>query len=119
MALSTAEAEYMALSEVVKEITWLRRVLNQLGYPQESPTMVKEDNQSCISWVPGETSTIRAKHFGLKYHYSKDLYEKGEVKLQYCPSEKMLADITTKPLASSKLGTLRSALGVFLFSLES
>ena len=62
VALSTAEAEYMALSEVAKEIIWLRRVLKQLGYPQEFPTLIYEDNQSCISWVTGDGSGMRAKH---------------------------------------------------------
>lgn len=46
VALSTAEAEYMAASDVVKEAIWLRQLLKDIGYEQEGPTSVLIDNQS-------------------------------------------------------------------------
>ena len=112
VALSTTEAEYVALAETVREIIWLRRILLKLGFPQMDPTVVKEDNQACISWVTGDASSERSKHIELKNHYSKDMSEKKEVTFKYCPTDKMLADILTKPLGGNKFEELRSAIGV-------
>ena len=112
VALSTAEAEYVALSEVVKEVSWLRRILKQLGHEQACPSTIHEDNQACIDWVLGRGSGKRAKHIELKYHYSKDMSKKGEIKMKYCPSANMLADILTKPLGGNKFEELRAAIGI-------
>ena len=60
VALSTTEAEYIALAETVREIIWLRRILLKLGFPQTAPTIVKEDNQACISWVIGDAFSKRS-----------------------------------------------------------
>ena len=116
VALSTTEAEYIALAETVREIIWLRRILLKLGFPQTAPTIVKEDNQACIFWVIGDASSKRSKHIELKYHYAKDMAEKKEVALEYCPTDQMLADILTKPPAGNKFEELRSAIGILEFS---
>jgi hypothetical protein len=44
VALSTCEAEYMAGAEAAKEIIWLRNLLEELGYPQQGPTILRMDN---------------------------------------------------------------------------
>ena len=49
VALSTAEAEYVALSSAAQECVWMRRLSAELGNPLRAPTIVKEDNQSCIA----------------------------------------------------------------------
>ena len=71
---------------------------------------VSEDNQSCISWAKGDGSSKRSKHIELKYRYSKEVEEKGEIKIQCCPTDEMLADILTKPLPAVKHEALRTAL---------
>ena len=48
VALSSAEAEYMAVSDFSKEIIYLRQLLRNMGFPQDGPTTVYEDNTACI-----------------------------------------------------------------------
>jgi len=48
VALSTAEAEYIALSSAAQECVWMRRLSMELGNALKGPTIVREDNQSCI-----------------------------------------------------------------------
>ena len=86
--------------------------MEKLGYTQKSPTKINEDNQSCIAWVYDDGSTKRAKHIALKYHYSKDMAAKGEIKVEYCPTADMIADIMTKPLGRNRFDALRFATGV-------
>ena len=50
VALSSAEAEYMAVSDFSKEIIYLRQLLRNMGFHQEGPTTVYEDNTACIEW---------------------------------------------------------------------
>ena len=49
MALSTAEAEYMALSSGAQEAVWLRQLTAELGSPPETATTILKDNQLAIS----------------------------------------------------------------------
>ena len=54
-ALSTAEAEYMALSEATKEMKWLRQLLEELGFPQEI-TEIFQDNKACVQMAKGNVN---------------------------------------------------------------
>ena len=54
----------------------------------------------------------RSKHIGIKYHYIRDMVEKGAVKLQYVATEEQTVDVFTKSLARSKFEHFRGKLGV-------
>jgi hypothetical protein len=58
VALSTSEAEYMAATEVGKEILYLRVILRDVGYAQTTPTNISEDNLACIAM---STNPVRRK----------------------------------------------------------
>ena len=60
------------------------------------------DNQSCIKMIENPIFHDRSKHIGIKYHYIKDMVEKGAVKLQHVATEEQTADIFTKPLTGTK-----------------
>ena len=49
VAMSSSEAEYMAASNLCKEIIYLRMFLEQLGHKQFKPTVIQEDNNACIA----------------------------------------------------------------------
>ena len=49
VALSTSEAEYIALSLATQEAVWLRRLLTDLMAPPDGPTILMEDNQGAIA----------------------------------------------------------------------
>ena len=53
------EAEYMEASEAGKEILWVRSLLSELGYSQEEPSLLYEDNKACISFSKNATAHDR------------------------------------------------------------
>ncbi|KAG2758559.1 hypothetical protein PC116_g31918 [Phytophthora cactorum] len=74
--------------------------------------MIREDNQSCIKMTKNPVNHGRAKHIDIKYHHIRDEVKRGEVKLQYCETSVMLADIMTKALAGPRHTDLTVALGI-------
>ena len=108
VTLSTAESEYVALSSAVQEIVWLRALLKELGFGQKEPTEVMEDNQSAIAIATGANTSRRTKHIDVRYHYVREKVKTGEIKVTYCATGDMIADVFTKPLGSSKFEELRA-----------
>ena len=98
IALSTAEAEYIALSSAAQESIWLRQLMTELGTPPEAPTMIFEDNQSTIAMTKNPQFHGRAKHIDIKHHFIREQVSQGTVELQYCPMTEMTVDILTKGL---------------------
>ena len=97
VAKCTMEAEYIALSDNGSEVIWLRQLLSDLGYKQNTTT-INEDNAACISIANNPTNHHRAKHIDIRYHWIRQEIQNKTIKLQKCPSKLMLADILTKPL---------------------
>ncbi|XP_053691533.1 uncharacterized protein LOC128740051 [Sabethes cyaneus] len=113
VALSTLEAEYNALTLACQEAIWIRRLLKDLGEPQDEPMTLFEDNQGCICFAKAERSSGRVKHIDTKGHFIKDLCERKIVGLTYCPSTKMVADALTKPLGPSLHSNFVKRVGLF------
>jgi hypothetical protein len=107
VALSSAEAEYMAASSAAQEAIYLRRLLESLGHKQESPTIIYEDNQSCIAMADNPAQSQRIKHIDIKYHFVREKIQSGDIKLVYVQTERQLADLLTKALTREKLQKLR------------
>lgn len=104
VALSTMEAEYMAMSEVVKEIIYLRRLLNHMKMSSmvKSATTVFCDNQSAIKLTKNSVYHGRSKHIDIRYHFVREACENGTVKIDYLQTDSMTADIFTKSLPKIK-----------------
>lgn len=112
VALSTAEAEYVALCAATQEACWMRKILSDLGAPQSGPTTMREDNQSAIAIAENPVSHNRTKHIDIKYHYTRQAVQNGDIQLEYCPSADMLADVLTKPVYTDTFKRLRNKLGL-------
>ena len=112
VALSTAEAEYIALSSAVQESVWLRRLTSELGSPPKTPTTIFEDNQSAIAMTKNPQFHGRAKHIDIKYHFIREQVNCGNVQLKYCPTGEMTADIFTKALSREQFCKLRDKAGI-------
>ena len=94
----------MALTHASKEALWLRRLLRELNdneTPHE-PTIIYEDNQSCIALAKNPVHHARTKHIDIQYHFIRENIEAGEIELRYISTEDMVADVLTKPLARPK-----------------
>lgn len=96
VALSSAEAELMSVSDVVKEIMWLRFILKELGYTVVKPTIVHCDNKSAIQIARNDTHHDRTKHIDIRYHFIHDSINNKIITLQWIASSEQLADIFTK-----------------------
>lgn len=108
VSISSTEAEYVSLSEACQESVAIRRFLDEVDYKQKNPTLVFEDNQSCIQLASCERIGRRSKHIETRYHYVRDLNETNIIDLNYCPTEDMVADIMTKPLGANKMAKFRA-----------
>lgn len=112
VALSTAEAEYMALASAAQEAIWMQQLVGDLNSKQTNSMVIYEDNQSAICMSKNPQFHGRAKHIGIKYHFIREQVEKGTVVLKYCPSKDMVADMLTKGLTKDQFNKLRTMAGV-------
>ena len=98
IALSTVEAEYVSLGECSKEALWLIKLLKQIGYEVNLPIIIYEDNQGAIKLAENPVFHKRTKHIDTRMHFIRKLIEDNIIKIKYCESKKMVADIFTKAL---------------------
>ncbi|CAI7756078.1 unnamed protein product [Closterium sp. NIES-53] len=98
IALSSAEAEYIALCLATKEGLYLRELLEEAKLAQIPSFSLFCDNQSAIRIANKNGFANRTKHIGLRYFFVKDEIEKGRLELSYCPTSEMAADYLTKKL---------------------
>ena len=74
--------------------------------------MIYEDNQGAIDISKNAKHHNRVKHIDISFHFARDRVASGEINVVYCPSEKMIADVMTKPLSRDKFEYFRLLLGV-------
>lgn len=104
VALSSCEAEYIALAAAVQESLYLRQLLCDIGHKdQDEPVLIFEDNQGTIALAGNPVNRQRSKHIDIRYHFIRSELSKGKVMLKYCPTADMLADVMTKPAKKFQL----------------
>ncbi|CDO74006.1 hypothetical protein BN946_scf185043.g55 [Trametes cinnabarina] len=115
IALSTTEAEYIAASDASREALWLRRLLSELTTPVRDPTVLYCDNESALKLIRNvDVFHPRTKHIDIRYHFIRSHVADRTLALEYCPTNEMVADIFTKPLARPRLAMLAALLGLRL-----
>ena len=122
ISLSTAEAEYIAISQALQEALLVQRLSKEINciVPLFTPTKnfcltVHEDNLSSISMAESLKFTPRTKQISIKYHHFcskiKTTYNpSGDIIIKYISTENQLADIFTKPVDDVTFFTLRKLL---------
>ena len=93
---STTEAEYMALSEVVKELKFIVQLLQTMTIEVELPITVHVDNVGAIWLSNNLTTSIRTKHIDTRTSFVKEYQEDGKIIIKFVKSEENDADIFTK-----------------------
>ena len=106
--LSTAEAEYVALSEAAQEAVWLKQ-LNQDLTGISEPVVIYEDNQSAIAIAKNPQFHGRVKHINLKYRFIR---EQVNIELKYCQTSEMIAKKLIKGLGRINYEKLRAMAGI-------
>ncbi len=97
--LSTAEAEYYSASTAATEVLYIRNLLENMGFAEQKPTPLYEDNTACIEWgncfIGGRE---RAQHIDIRKHFAHEVIRNSHMKLVRVSTTSQLADILTKPL---------------------
>ena len=111
VALSSTEAEYMALSDTCRQLVWIRNLFAEMKI-QLTALPLCRDNQGAIFITSNAVQEQRTKHIDIRYHYIREVVEDGKVKLYFVKSADNYADIFTKNLDRVKYLKCRSTLGI-------
>ncbi len=113
VALSTTEAEYIALCFATQEAVWLRRLLESVQQEQNGPTTIVEDNQGTIGMAKNPRDSSRTKHIDIRYHFNREAVEKNITQIEYCETGDMVADTFTKPLPKPAFEKHRALMNIW------
>ncbi len=98
VALSSTEAEYIALTAATKKAMWLRALLKDLGQEQKGPTTIYEDNKSAITLANNPINHQRTKHIDVQFHFIREKIKSKEINIKHTSTGEQLADSMTKGL---------------------
>ena len=98
VALSSVEAEYLALSDCVKEVIWARSFMTELGFPPKNPTKIYIDNTGAEALAKNPVNHQRTKHIDIRHHFIRQHVDDKTIQLVHIASEENVADILTKAL---------------------
>ena len=106
VALSSCEAEYMALKEAIKENLFINNLINELpsyiGNLFNNKKDIYTDSQSAIELAKNPIYHAKTKHVDIRYHFIREKVENGDIILKYHPTYSLLADGLTKPISNPK-----------------
>lgn len=112
VALSSTEAEYIALTIAAREVAFLRMLLVELGVNIEAID-IYEDNQPALNIAnKPATSAGNTKHVQLRWHYIRQEVQNGHIKLHWIETTQQVADGLTKPLDKIKFRWFKNLLGI-------
>ncbi|MEM9079011.1 MAG: Ty1/Copia family ribonuclease HI, partial [Bacteroidota bacterium] len=96
VVLSTTEAEYIALSEVVKELIFITQILETMDIKVSTPITVHVDNVGAIWLAQNRNTSDRTKHVHIRANFVREYQEDGKIKIKFIRSEENDSDIFTK-----------------------
>ena len=116
VTLSSTEAEYVALSHVVKDLLWHHKLHSELSpfftFSTVNPISLFCDNQGAIILSKDSTFHMRTKHIDTRFHFVREIINNDILSISYCPTNEMIADIFTKALSRFKFEKFRTLLGI-------
>ncbi|KAK2418362.1 putative mitochondrial protein [Trifolium repens] len=114
VALSTAEAEYVAAGSSCSQLVWMKQMLKEYDVEQDALTLYC-DNMSAINISKNPVQHSKTKHIDIRHHYIRDLVENKIVVLEHVGTKEQIADIFTKALDAVQFENLRGKLGICLY----
>jgi hypothetical protein len=108
IALSSSESEYIAASDLSREIRWARVFLAGIHFAQPEPTPFHIDNRVAINMAREEGNEGRRKHINIRYHFIREQVNEDMISLQWVETAAQQADILTKALPRDQFIHLRS-----------
>ncbi|KAF7123464.1 hypothetical protein RHSIM_Rhsim12G0122300 [Rhododendron simsii] len=111
VALSTAEAEYVAVGSCCAQVLWMKQQLEDFGlFFDHIP--IKCDNTSAINLTKNPIQHSRTKHIDIRHHFIRDHVQRGDVVIDFVRTDNQLADIFTKPLSEDRFCSIRREIGM-------
>jgi len=107
VALSTAEAEYIATGRCCAQTIWLKHQLSDFGLNLSKISLLC-DNTSAINLTKNPVQHSRTKHIEIRHHFIRDHIMNGDCEIQFVDSENQLADLFTKPLNKERFNILKN-----------
>jgi hypothetical protein len=101
-ALSSTEAEYIAMSICAQEVKFVSMLLNEMSKEAKTPSIIREDNTGALFLVDNAQLGNRTKHIDTRYHFVRDMVKSEELQAVYVRSELNHADMCTKNLPRDK-----------------
>ena len=100
---SSTETELVAADDLMHHLCWTNYFLECQGYNVNSTIMYQENQSAIILENNGRASSSkRTKHLNIRYFFITDRIKKGDLHIEYCPTDNMVADFFTKPLQGKK-----------------
>ena len=105
---SSTEAELVAVDDVMPQIIWTRNFLLAQGYHIKN-NIVYQDNQAAMLLETNGigSSSKRTRHINIRFFFVADRIKAGELQVEFCGTDSMIADYFTKPLQGKKFLELR------------
>ena len=98
VALSTVEAEYVAMSRCTQQMVWMHSWLKEVKVDYIIPGVIKGDNRGAIALSKNTKDHGKVKHIDIHHHYIRELVQSGNISFEQVSSSDNLADVFTKAL---------------------
>jgi hypothetical protein len=105
---SSTEAEIIAADEAVGPMLWTKRFLEHQGYPVKRNILFQDNKSAMLLEGNGRKSAgKRSRHLNIRFFFVTDQKNKGNLNIEYCPTDQMMGDYMTKPLHGKKFQGFR------------
>lgn len=118
VALSSTEAEYIAMASSVSHALWIKQLLIEMKLEQKQAITLSVDNQAAVAIAKNPVYHDRSKHIDVRFHFLRDFVASNAVKLVHINTQDQVADILTKPLPFQRFARFRTLLGIVDSSLR-
>ena len=96
VTLSSTEAEYVSMSEAVKDLKFIHMCMAYLGFKIELPMNVFIDNIGAIDMLHNQSTKARTKHVDIRFHWLRNYEQEGFIKINFKRSAENTSDVITK-----------------------
>ena len=112
VALSTVEAEYVAMSRCTQQMVWMQSWLSEVEIDHHLPGVIKGDNRGAIALTKNTKNHGKVKHIDIRHHYIRELVRSEAIAFEQVTSDNNLADLFTKPLPRDRHHRLLASLNI-------
>ena len=109
VATSSAHAEYIAASELARELMWARMLLTEIGFELPLPSVTYEDNMAAQLMTQNDGTTDRSKHIHVRWHYVRQCVLDGNIRFERKSSRENPAEALTKSGTIEAINVMASA----------